>query len=265
MNRILASLCALFVFLNFSGQAALEQPLLSLPIGQAHHHPQEEEHPEKGDFLPRHHPLRPLLRGIFNKRGMFQSRHHYKAAGFNIVRGHNDLMVGFHPDAPGYLFKKFTDDHSQRSQLRNFLKRIKGAKTVRACIKRHGFKRLVVPHKWLYPLSKSLVTWDHRRPYLLIVEDMRICDAKENAQRYREMDIETLTELCTVLHEVGGCDAYPRNQCFTFSGKIAFVDTEHVGRLKGHFVQHIVPALREELRPYAIALWNRLEEEKEGG
>src|SRR5262249_21775609 len=68
--------------------------------------------------------------------------------------------------------------------------------------------------------------------------------------------------LCMILHDIGGCDAYPWNQPFTREGKIAFVDTEDVGKRRFHdyFIQHIVPALNEELQPYAVDLWMKLEE-----
>lgn len=261
MKRTIHFVSLLLILSCGRGQASIEDPFPALLVEQAPHQ-EENIQLSKRDFLPHQHVLRPVLRKIFTKWGMFRSRHHYEAAGFTIVRGHDDLMVGFHPAAKGYLFKKFTDAHSQKSQLRNFLKRIRGAQIVRDCIKRYGFKRLIVPHKWLYPLSKSLITWDRKHPYLLVVENMHICDANENAQRYREMDIETLTELCIVLHEVGGCDASLRNQCYTEDDRIAFVDTEHVGHKSGNFLTKIVPALHDELKPYAIALWYRLEQEK---
>ena len=77
---------------------------------------------------------------------------------------------------------------------------------------------------------------------------------KSATQLYDNMEIDILTELCTILHDVGGCDALPRNQPFTLSGKIAFVDTEHVGLLfKYHFRKIFVPALISISPSHALA------------
>ncbi len=220
-------------------------------------------------LIPKHHPLREQLHHLFKHSHMFGSAESFTNAGFEVRFGHRDLMVGAYPSFPEYLFKKFADCRSQKMQLKNFIKRIEGAKVLRQYIEDHNFKHLVVPEKWLYKLPRRFSKKPKNKPaYILIVENMDIYDDwddlnGEARNRYYNMDIEMLTELCTVLHDVGGCDGYPRNQPFTRSGKIAFVDTEHVGKLKGHFIKHIVPALNEELQVYALALWEKLEQEEQ--
>lgn len=238
-------------------------------------------------LLPNQHPLHSQLKDIFVYSNMFQSIKHFRKAGFQVRESPNHfkdvgfkgndknrkgkprlwrIMVAAHPSCPGYLFKKFTDKISQEAQLRNYIKRIKGAEKIRNYINKHHFKHIVVPHKWLYKLPKSF----HRlkpNSYILVVERMDIYDDWEdpNGQArklYYNMDKETLTEFCTLLHAIGGCDAFPRNQPFTRSGKIAFIDTEHVGQKEEHFFKYIVPALNKELQAYAIALWAKLEAEK---
>lgn len=219
-------------------------------------------------LLPHDHPLRPYLKMIFSDPTMFESADHLKKAGFKVMHGHRKLMVGQHPLISQYLFKKFPNSLSQDRQLDNFMKRLRGAEILRNYINDHHFKHLVVPKKWLYKLPKSFSQGDENRAYVLIVENMDIYrdfDKPDGIARqlYYNMDIEMLTELCTILRAVGGCDAFPRNQPFTRSGKIAFVDTEHVGRMKNHFIKHIIPALNEELQAYAWALWTKLEEEEQ--
>lgn len=221
----------------------------------------------KSYLIPDNHPLQEYLHTLFINPHMFKSAERFREEGFQVKLGHRKLMVGAHPATPQYLFKKFTDAQSQIMQLKNYIKRIEGTKVLRECIKKHNFKHLIVPQKWLYKLPSQFSQKHTDEPYLLVVENMDIYDDWENPngvarQLYYNMDIEILTELCIILHEVGGCDAYPRNQPFTRSGKIAFVDTEHVGKMKGHFIKHIVPALNQELQAYALALWMKLEDEE---
>jgi hypothetical protein len=210
-------------------------------------------------LLPKSHYLQENLKFLFLDSKMFHSTKNFKKSGFKVKHGHKQLMVGFHPSCPEYLFKKFPDQQSQSLQLKNYIKRIKGAEILRNYIREHNFKHLVVPQKWLYQLPKNFTKNLGTKSFILIVENMNICHKDENLRCYYNMDIEMLTELCMILHDVGGCDAFPRNQPFTRSGKIAFIDTEHVGSMKGHFVRHIVPALNKELQAYALALWNQLE------
>jgi len=144
---------------------------------------------------------------------------------------------------------------------------VTGAQRIREYIKEHHFKHIVVPDKWIYKLPKSFAEDSKTPSYILIVEKMDIYSDFDDPngtarQLYYNMDIEILTELCTILHAIGGCDAFPRNQPFTRSGQIAFVDTEHVGQMKGHFIKHIVPALNPDLQAYALALWMQLEDEE---
>lgn len=212
-------------------------------------------------LLPKDHPLQNILPGLFKDSHMFRSAKNFERAGFKIIRGHKELMVGAHPSLPHFLFKKFPDNHTQMLQVQNYIKRIRGAEKVREQIKKRNFHHLVVPRKWLYELPDRFSSKDGKS-YILIVENMDIYDKKKNLKLYYNMDIDFLTELCTILHDVGGCDSFPRNQPFTHSGKIAFVDTEHVGQMIGHFHKHLVPALNKELQAYAVALWEKLEEEE---
>lgn len=240
-----------------------------LELRKKHENENEREKALEPYMLPRNHPLKGYLSILFSTPTMFKSAEHFRKAGFHVIRGHRKLMVGGHPHVPDYLFKKFPNCMPQVQQLENFLKRQKGAQILRNYIVTHNFKYLVIPQKWLIKLPRSFSQGDKDRSYILVVDNMDIHRDYDDPkgicrQLYYNMDIDMLTELCTILHAVGGCDAFPRNQPFTKEGKIAFVDTEHVGKMKGHFLKHIVPALNEELQAYAIALWNKLEDEEKG-
>lgn len=226
-----------------------------------------QNHSLKNYLLPQAHPLQELLAHLFPDPLMFKSDSHLRNAGFIVKFGNQrtKLMIGAHPLIPQYLIKKFPEDISQTKQLENFVRRIEGSQILRHSIKKHHFKHLVVPKKWLYKLPKGFP----ERSYVLIVEKMDIYDDWEDPngetrKLYYNMDIEVLTELCTLLHDVGGCDSLPRNLPFTRSGQIAFIDTEHVGtaKTKGQFHKDTLPLLNKELQAYAIALWEKLDEEK---
>lgn len=214
-------------------------------------------------LLPQEHPLQELLKPLFIDKRMFRSAKAFQYAGFNVTLGHRELLVGAHPSIPRYLCKKFSDSISQSFQLKNYIKRIQGARVIDQYIKKHQFKHIVVPQKWIYALPSQFIDDRLRKTYVLIVEKMDIYDWENPdgmaRQLYYNMDKEVLFELCMILHDLGGCDGYPRNQPFTRTGQIAFVDTEHVGQMKGHFRKHIVPALNPELQKYALSLWDKLE------
>jgi hypothetical protein len=206
------------------------------------------------------------LADLFHDPHMFDSQSHLKRAGFKVKSGNSrtKLMVAGHSSIPNHLLKKFPNSVSQSKQLDNFIRRIKGARTLRNAIQKHNFKHLVVPEKWLYKLPKQFPS----HSYVLVVEKMDIYDDGndpngETRKRYYNIDKEVLTELCILLHEVGGCDSLPRNIPFTRSGQIAFIDTEHVGTTKTReqFHRDTIPLLNPELQAYAIALWEQLEEE----
>lgn len=214
-------------------------------------------------YLPEKHSLNRPLSHLFRFPMMFRSPKFLTAQGFDVKVSHRRLMIAGHRDIPDHLIKKFVDHVSQSNQVQNFLKRIRGADALRRHIKKLNLKHIVVPKKWLYQLPSGFPPFS----YILVVEKMDIYDDWDNPhgkarKLYYNMDKEILTELCILLHTAGGCDSIPRNQPFTQSGQIAFIDTEHYGENKGHFYKHILPALNPELQAYATALWEKLEDEE---
>lgn len=202
-------------------------------------------------LLPKYHPLQDKLRELFTDKKMFASPQTLSNHGFDVnKRVHKRLMVFTHPDVPEYIFKKFQNGGDSALKLDKYLIRLEGAAKVREAISKHGLENIVVPNKWLYRMPYS------HNDYMVIAERFDLCpgdDRKdgENVRRYRTMSKKTLEELCTIMVELGGCDAWPRNQPFTKQGKIAFIDTEHVGHKEAHFERHIMPLLDEQMRLYA--------------
>ena len=185
--------------------------------------------------------------GLFRDPRMFDSKKEFAAAVFKVKQTRDDsIMVGEHPSARDYLFKKFNNDVSCREQRENYNLRVEGAGEIQRLIDRYHLDRLVVPHKWIYDLPPSF-SKKRRCGELLVVERMDLLDMEETVRRYRTIDRKTLEQLCRVLHEFTGLDAAIHNLRFTFAGQIAFFDTESWDRSPRHPKTRVFRRLAEEL------------------
>lgn len=165
--------------------------------------------------------------GLFQDPRMFNSRSSFIAAGFDVMKqaaSHN-IMVGQHPSADRYVFKKYSRDVRLDEQEENYNKRLRGAAKIRSVIDRRRLKHIVVPRKWIYELPDKFSDRRHDS-YVLIAERMDIVSVDESTRRYRTIDTAILDELCVVLFQFRGFDAAIHNLRFTTSGQIAFIDTE---------------------------------------
>jgi|GEM_PF-3253676 len=202
----------------------------------------------------------PLFEKLFSDPDLFESADQMRQAGFKVNRRvHEELMVATHPELPKYIFKKYTNKIPQDEQLAKYIHRINGALTIKRTLKKHKFQHLVVPRKGLYPLPPQY----GQNTYLVVAEYFDICSGDdqgtgENGQRYYNISPAVLRELVILMHTLGGCDAWPRNQPFTRDGKIVFVDTEHVGQKPRHFARHIIPRLNPQMQQYANNLLRKL-------
>lgn len=202
-------------------------------------------------LMPKKHPIYKKLTKLFKYRELFDSPETLREAGFIVnKRVHQNMMVFTHPSVEGYIFKRFRNKVDQEVQRELYIKRLKGAEIIRNVIKEENIQNIVVPDKWLFALGFD------SNEYLVVAKRLDICPGddligSENVNRYQTIDLETLREYCTVLKKIKGCDAWPRNQPFTRDGKIAFIDTEHVGQKEAHFQRHILPLWDPERQEYA--------------
>ncbi len=203
-------------------------------------------------LLPDTHPLYTKLRKLFSDTALFDSPETLRQRGFEVhKRMHKNLMVFTHHTVEGFIFKRLTNSVKHTKQLELYLRRLKGAELIRSVIKEHHMQNILVPKKWLFKLPYS------KDEYLVVAERFDICSGDdlptgENVRRYKNIDLDTLREYCTVMKIVGGCDAWPRNQPFTKEGKIVFLDTEHVGQKEAHFQRHILPLLDHKRQEHAM-------------
>lgn len=218
-------------------------------------------------LLPKDHFLQSQLKDLFVRPKMFNSKNEWRAAGFNVSnRVHRGLMVASHPNAKGYLFKKFQSIISQKEQLENFLERLEGADALRQFIQKRKMQHIIVPQKWLYKLPK-IFTGDtsEERAYILIVEKIDLCEGCSHnigqiAPKYYNMDYETLKELCNVVYFFRGLDSVLGNMPFTRQNQIAFIDTEKWRLNRPGYFRKAMPFLSPDRQRYALTIFKELEE-----
>lgn len=198
--------------------------------------------------MPADHPLQKKLCNLFNQVE-FESRDSVKKEGFQPMRrAHRGLMVMSHPTVEGILFKKFMDDRSsKKEELANYIRRIDGARRLKALIEEKKLKHIVVPEKWLYPLPEE-------GRYILVVQKIAILRNKITKKKYGKIGKEQLKELCIVLNHLRGLDSIIANMPFTEQHKIAFIDTERWAEFRPRFLRHAMKHLSRENREYAESL-----------
>ena len=132
-------------------------------------------------------------------------------------------MVAAHPSAPGYLFKKYADNVSQKEQHENYAARIEGAARLAKLVRREGLQHVVSPKKRLHELPKSF----GKSSCVLVVERLDVVGSDASERRYRDVADDVLRDLLRVLVAFPGLDSNSKNIQFTRGGKIAFVDLEN--------------------------------------
>jgi hypothetical protein len=205
---------------------------------------------------------------LFVDPNMFDSRDDFRDAGFDVLGRSSDskIMVGSHPSARDYLFKKYARDISLKEQHGNYLRRVEGVRRLRALITDKDLQSVIVPRKQLYELPSKFGSRD-RSSYVLIVERLPILDSDRSERAYHRIDEDVLRDLCTVCYMFPGLDSNAKNIPFTEDGRIAFIDTEHWDRhsdrhkRKKPYLRHIHGYLSHAGRDLAEKIFKELEDE----
>ena len=165
------------------------------------------------------------LTGLFADPGMFDSRRAWRRAGFDVRDPAKDseCMVAAHPSAPGYLFKKYPDDVSQRAQRENFAARIEGARRVAEIVHHNNLVHVTAPKKYVHALPRDF----GKHAQVLVVQWLDVVGTDESERRYHEISEPVLRDLLRVLVELPGLDSNSKNVQFTRTGQVAFVDLEN--------------------------------------
>lgn len=185
-------------------------------------------------FLPVHHPLKAKLDHLFQHKRITETKSSFEQAGFGKVkiRQPGNIVVGKHADLIGYVLKVYLDTQPVVDEWKNWVKRIEGARSIRACLKRYDLRHFSVPRKWIYPLPLAPSPHAHQKyskHFILIAEDMRILKQTENLDAFKnKISSKLLHDLYFILTTEGLLDSvFPDNIPFTKKGQIAFIDTEH--------------------------------------
>jgi hypothetical protein len=182
---------------------------------------------------------------LFTNRKMFDSYRRFEDEGFRMAQhAEHKIMAGGHKSTRGYLFKKYNNDKDGDDQIRNYMRRIEGARLLRRFIEERGFTRVVAPRKWLYELPR-----DFPERYLLVVEKLDLLATDETARAYHRIGKDQTRELATVLYYFRGLNSTAANLPFTEDGRVAFIDTERWSNDKDYLrkVGERMPSDRRDL------------------
>ena len=175
-------------------------------------------------------PIVSQLGELFMDRKMFNSMTSFENAGFRLIaHSPHKIMSGSHKRARGYLFKKYNNDKPGKKQLKNYMRRIEGARLLRAFIAERSFQHVVVPHKWLYELPESFP-----ERYLIVADKLDLMSDDATRRKYDRIREDQMRELATVLYFFRGLNSWTKNLPFTEDGQIAFIDTERWHRDKDY-------------------------------
>lgn len=219
----------------------------------------EEWEKLKPYFLPHDHPVKLLLDVIFHRQRVVSSRESLIESGFelNSPKHYQNLIVCCHSSLKGYLIKTYVDTQDM-CDWENFYRRITGARSIRASIKKHRYQKLFkVPKKWLYPLSLQHLPLSasgcYPKHFVLVVENMHILSHHENADHFKhKITPQILDALYVVISEEGLLDSVCRgNIPFNKAGKLNFIDTEHHHHPPSSIpYKNLIPYLSKEMGEY---------------
>lgn len=196
-------------------------------------------------------PIVSRLSELFTDRRMFESFDRFGSAGFRLVdHAENKVMAGGHKEVPGYLFKKYNNDKPAKKQILNYMRRVEGARLLRAFITKHGFSRVVAPRKWLYELPA-----DFPARYLVVAQKLDL--SSDTDHHYDRIDSEQVRELATILYYFRGLNSTAANLPFTEEGRVAFIDTERWANGKD-FLRKVGDRLPSDQRKLAEEIYEEL-------
>lgn len=182
-------------------------------------------------LLPNTHPVKPKLEKLFRKERYISSLDTLKKGDFSVRGpGSGRTLVAKHKKLPDVLIKIFPDDEPI-NELKQFMKRIKGAQVAREIIAKYQLDWLFkVPRKWIFILPQDPpATGPYPKNLVLVVEDMEVLPKSENYPKWKSssMTKKKLDAIYILLTEGGFNDlALAFNIPFCKDGKLAVVDTE---------------------------------------
>lgn len=212
--------------------------ILGSSLSCPQHVEQEAWEAVQGYLMPDNHPCKPTLDRLASKVRFIQNPQTMKRSGFSRGErvGHwSRVCASPHVDMPKYYFKVYCDNEIYiKYDWKRWIHRCQGAKLIDQCIKRNNLQSLFkVPRKWIYCLPKDPSPPNNenylRKNFILVCDNMRICDHSENEKKYKKnMDRTRLEGMYRILQECGLYDSvYCFNMPFNKEGYICIIDTEY--------------------------------------
>ena len=186
-------------------------------------------------LLPRDHYLRSILDTIFSNPAALKNKKSFSRARFTTIalrKKKGSLRVARHPSAPGYLFKLYLKNETEKSSdevEQALIQRCVMAKRVGDLIRQQGIRHITVPEKWLYEVQGQ--TKSHERTFVLVVRDMQLFQYKGSVKAWKKVATEEhLHELYAILSRGHTSIALAQNIPYTKSNTFSCIDTEFAER-----------------------------------
>jgi len=192
-------------------------------------------------IIPEDHPAKPVLDEIFSVRAS-ETLSTLRQAGFTQINlRKRGLVVAQHPLLPGYIIKvycdytghsynQFTKSYQMQDEHLEFVGRIEKRNLIARIIEKYGFEEFLLPKKWIYPIPTEInPARNHakvKKFYLLIAEKIDILDPFETREIWKQVDQDYVYKFFLVYRDARLQDVGWANQCFTPSGRLAFIDTK---------------------------------------
>lgn len=190
-------------------------------------------------FLSDKHPLKKKLDKIFKKRRATASIEELNESDFYVLSwaGDKHPIVARHPALRGYVIKLFVDTQNVGNGYEHFARRVRNAREIACYIEENGFGNFFkTPEKWLYKIKDA--DEETQVAYLLIAKDVKPLSPNKNKQKWKRRNFGQvrLESVFEIIDTLGLFDSvYIDNIPFCEDGKIAIIDTEHLGKWPVNF------------------------------
>jgi len=224
-------------------------------------------------LLPRDHYLRSILDTIFSNPALLKNKKSFSKGRFTTIalrKKKGSLRVARHPSAPGYLFKLYLKNETEKSSdevAQALIQRCVVAKRVGDLIKQQGIRHITVPEKWLYEIARDAKS--DERTFVLVVRDMQLSQYKGSVKAWKKVATEEhLHELYAILSSGYASVALAQNIPYTKSNTFSCIDTEfaernfRLARAKRYFSNRMKKYWMKLIVDHKFKKKNKIKEEK---
>ncbi len=174
------------------------------------------------------------------------TKNKFRDAGFKFLKS---VRITENPKLPGFVLK-----FGRPNRLHQHVSRVWIAEAMREVIQKHDLKKIVIPEKFLYHIPGQPEDL-HDDNYAVLSEKIECGLDRHNRTAIRQLPIETVREILTIIEETYFNDASPSNIRVLGNGSVAIIDTEKINwkrgwdqaRCKKQFMNYLSPQQKAEL------------------